>query len=168
MLLFRCTKKLLHELRVEPDERFESDEGGFLGSWFAHLLRIERRKCVLFTNSGTLYSFLVVGLRRPEFQNFRDTFVRHLLTNLSREGLDVIVARRLAADSEPVAYAKTNNRSVLGSMNELAFLATAYIEDGGGLESCDLLSMNYRLNRTPMSALQYRYPIEALKAEIYL
>jgi hypothetical protein len=35
------------------------------------------------------------------------------------------------------------------------------IEGDGGLANCDVLTMNHRLNTTPMGALKYAYPIKA-------
>lgn len=60
MRILYCTQKLLKELNVLPlsdPGEVSSSEG--LGNWYANLLRIERRKCLLFTNEKTLYSFLV-------------------------------------------------------------------------------------------------------------
>ncbi len=64
-----CTQKLLKELgkrgagvpQPEPQR-------GLLGPWHANLIRIERRKCILFTNDLTLYSFLVPGVKKVVIQ----------------------------------------------------------------------------------------------------
>ena len=64
MPVLRCTQMLLGELRVSDDDLVdESESSGRLGDWYANLLRIERRKCVMFTNAATLYTFLVLGFR---------------------------------------------------------------------------------------------------------
>ena len=70
-MIIRCTQKLLKELRVKP---VESDVVSEAESWHANLLRIDRRKCVLFTHDTTLFSFLVPGLRRPDFDHFDVVF----------------------------------------------------------------------------------------------
>jgi len=60
MRIIHCTRKLLKELDVsliETDKILLPTEG--LGNWYANLLRIDRRKCLLFTNEKSLYSFLI-------------------------------------------------------------------------------------------------------------
>jgi hypothetical protein len=160
MAILRCTKKLLNELKIKsPAETNDTSE---LGSWHANLLRIDRRKCVLFTHDTTLYSFLVPGLRKPQFQNFRDVFGQNLfkrlrLENFSQEYIEVVLDEHL-----DISISKTNNRSVLGSMNDLAYQIRYKISSGGGLNYMDLDKMNHYLNRIPMGAIEETYSIDAL------
>ncbi len=73
MQVIHCTKKLLTELgalgsKIPPEHAY-----GFFGPWHANLIRIERRKCILFTNDRTLYSFLVAGVKKKD--DFHDLFL---------------------------------------------------------------------------------------------
>ena len=54
--------------------------------------------------------------------------------------------------------------SVLGSMNDLAFHYKFSIQEAGGVHSPAVPEIIRRLNRMPMGALKYVFPIEALKA----
>ncbi len=45
-------------------------------------------------------------------------------------------------------------------MNELKFQLEYHIEAEGGLERTDIFELNHRLNRTIMSSIKYKYPIE--------
>ncbi len=56
MAILRCTKKLLSELKTRPVDSGQSAIALF--SWHANLLRIDRRKCVLFSHDQTLYTFI--------------------------------------------------------------------------------------------------------------
>ena len=71
--------------------------------------------------------------------------------------------KKLLKECQTFHYAKTNNRSVLGSMNDLAFQIEAIIKASGGLPYIDPDSMNDEINRIPMGAIDYKYSIEALK-----
>jgi hypothetical protein len=62
-----CTQKLLAEI---PDRLIDPSASG--ESWHANLLRIDRRKCVLFTHDATLYSVFVPGLKKAEFERLRE------------------------------------------------------------------------------------------------
>jgi hypothetical protein len=58
------------------------------------------------------------------------------------------------------SVAKTANRSVVGTMNEFAFLADAYREH---METADLLALSMRLADTPCGALKHDYPTRLVR-----
>jgi len=111
MLVLRGIQKLLKELHLEKAHL--SDPGdGLLGSWFASLFRIERRKCVLITNDRTLYSVLLFGPKKPDFVTLDVKFRDGLVANLKREGFAAEKIASLAMALNPVVWAATNGRSV--------------------------------------------------------
>ena len=59
-----------------------------------------------------------------------------------------------------VAFAKTANRSIVGTMNEFSFLAEGYREY---LETSDLVTLLMRLANTPCSPIKYDSPARLLK-----
>ena len=79
------------------------------------------------------------------------------------EGFSQFQIEKILVEYQTLNYAKTNNRSVLGSMNDLAFQIEAYIETSGGLSYLDFDVVNDKLNRIPMGAIEYKYSIDALK-----
>ena len=161
MQLIRCTQKLLKEIRVKPTE--VEPESEVIGDWHANLLRFERRKCVLFTNSLTLYSIFIPGLKRPEFDNFDEVFRQNLFRRLRIEGFSQAQIEKVLEEHQTLYFAKTNSRSVLGSMNDLAFQIETHIEITGGLAYTDFDNLNDELNRIPMGAINYKYSIDMLK-----
>ncbi len=164
MGIIRCTKKLLNELKIDPhDELRESDS---IGNWHANILWIDRRKCVLFTNDQTLYSFLVPAMKKPEFQNFHEVFRLNLLKNVISEGLSQKQLEHIFDAHKEIRIAKTNNRSVLGSMNELAFQVQFCIHNMGGLAVTDLMELNHELNRVPLGAINYKFSIHELQRRL--
>lgn len=62
-----------------------------------------------------------------------------------------------------IGFAKTVSKSVLGSMNDFAYQYEAHIIGDGGFDNIKILQLNQKINRTPMGALKYKYPIETLK-----
>ena len=164
MQLIRCTQKLLKELRVKPTE--VEPEFGYIGDWHANLLRFERRKCVLFTNSRTLYSIFIPGLKRPDFARLDEIFRQSLFRRLRIEGFSQFQIEKALDEYQRLHFSKTNNRSVLGSMTDIAFQIEAYITSSGGMKFIDLDAINDELNRIPMGALDYKYSIEVLKDKL--
>ena len=151
----------MDELKVKPDQLAKS---GRLGDWHANLLRIDRYKCVLFTHDKTLVSLLVPGMRKAEFQTFTAVFHQQLFKLLNLEGLPQHQIAKMLNEYKSIKIGKTNNRSVLGSMNDLAFQAKYRIKVLGGLMSTDVAELNKALNRIPMSPLQCTYSIDELKS----
>ncbi len=160
MAILRCTKKLLTELKTKPSEgTIFSNE---VGSWHANLIRVDRRKCILFTHDATLYSFFVPGLKKPQFENVREVFGHNLFKNLLWENFPQNQIEIVLDEHREIIIAKTNNRSVLGSMNDLAFQLNYRIGAMGGLGNVDLAELNHELNRIPMSAIKEIYSIDEL------
>ena len=62
-----------------------------------------------------------------------------------------------------IGFAKTANKSVLGSMNDLAYRYAVHIIEDGGFDNIRMLQLNRRMNRTPMGTMKYQFPIEVLK-----
>jgi hypothetical protein len=158
MQIIHCTRKLLHELGALGSKMPAEHPAGVLGPWHANLIRIERRKCILFTNDRTLYSFLVPGVKKKD--DIHELFLLHLNAGLAAEGLKQGEILKALAEYGEIAIAPTSNRSVLGSMNDLAGEVKFLISRAGGLEKADMLRVNMMLNRVPMGALKYDFAIE--------
>jgi len=60
-------------------------------------------------------------------------------------------------------FTKTSSKSVLGSMNEIAFHLEHWIYVDGGLLNADISEMMMKLNRMPMKPLDYGFSVEAFK-----
>jgi len=163
--LIRCTQKLLKEINKKPTTPIEPIRS-ILGSWHANLLRIERRKCVLITNDSTLYTLFIPSLRKPDFQHFNLVFGQHLFKNLLHEGFSQKQIETVLDEHEEIHYAKTNNRSVLGSMNDQKVQLEWRIYLNGGLEETSTYDLNRELNRNILSAIGRNYPIEMLKEKL--
>jgi len=165
MLVLRCTAKLLRELGCEPADTDDVAKAHGVNVWFANLLKFDRRKCVLFTNEKTLFSFLVPGLKQEQLRSIGEVFVENLSERLGAERLGKH-EKKLMGDRNTIAIAKTNSKSVLGSMNDLALQIEYHIKGCGGLENIDLRRLNREINRVPMGALGYRYAIECFEGEL--
>ncbi|MBL3600719.1 MAG: hypothetical protein JMN25_12780 [gamma proteobacterium endosymbiont of Lamellibrachia anaximandri] len=147
-----------------------------VGSWHANLLRIDRRKCVLFTHDMTLFSLFVAGLKRPDFEHiptghkFRlsrqaaqlsyidQLFGQAMFRSLRLFDFEQTQIERMLDWSQQNTYAKTNNRSVMGSMNDMAFHIEHHIAHEGGLAYADLDRLLLRINEIPFKAIGYEYP----------
>jgi len=153
-VILRCTKKLFGILGPVPmaDPPPEPDED----DWYANVLWFERRKCLLLTHAGTLFTVFAADIRVAEL---RDT----------GPFLSGLVERQLLAEDLPAAFAdtwgasvhfaKTADRSVLGCMNDMALTCEDLIYRSGSPARTDLASVNHFLHRNINRARDYQEPI---------
>jgi hypothetical protein len=165
MQLIRCTKKLQKEMGLKPSDLCaEGPCFSYLGPWHANLIYINRRKCVLFANDRTLFNFIVPDVTRATIRELDKLFTGYLSCILADEGFADADRARILSEYDEIRFANTNSKSVLGSMNDLAFHYTHSILESGGVHGPAVPGIIRQLNRMPMSAIKEVFPIEALKA----
>jgi hypothetical protein len=91
-------------------------------------------------------------------------FKKYLSCVLADAGMAEANRGKILSEYDDVGFANTNSKSVLGSMNDLAFHYKYSIQEEGGVHSPAVPEIIRRLNRMPMGALKYVFPIEALRA----
>lgn len=167
MQLIQCTKKLQKEMGLKKSELTESEPiFSFLGSWHANLLYIDRRKCVLFVNNKTLLNFIVTDVKKVDIKDLGKLFREFLSCVLSSEEISKSVKEKILMEYRELGYSGTSSKSVLGSMNDLAFHYKHHILSSGGVHSADVPDIIHKLNHMPMGAIEYKYAIDALN-ELY-
>ena len=166
MQLIGCTKKLQKEmgLGVKDLATFEPDDSG-LGPWTANLIFVNRRKCILFVNDKTLFNFLVPDVPRQQIRELDRMFRGWLSCVLAEESFTEAQIETILSEYNEIGYSSTKSRSVLGSMNEIAFCYKYAMMSGGGVHGCDFPGIIKNQNRMLMGAPDYHYPIEVLRAQ---
>jgi hypothetical protein len=155
----------LKEVGLKPADLWLDDPNfSFLGQWHVNLLFIDRRKCVLFVNDRTLFNFIVPDVNRAQIRALPDLFLSSLSCVISAEEFPKEVKRRILEEYDEIALAKSSNRSVLGSANDLAYHYKLHILNAGGIHSWRVPEIIRHLNRMPMQAIKLKFPIEELRA----
>lgn len=162
-MLFRCTQKVRITLGLSDRELARVEEVGppDVMEWYVNLLTYQRRKCLLFTNATTLFSFFVPGVQKSDLHDFGGLFRFHLTLNLGAGGFSPQQISRLL-DGGPDRFAKARDRAVLGSMVDYAKMTGFQVEDHG-FEAVDFVHLNQSLNDTPMSVIGMRHATAVLK-----
>lgn len=125
MLVVHGTKKFLDRVgrpTVEPDTASTTA----LGSWFATVL-FWQPQAALFVNTRTL---LPVFIRLAPAVSVVERFRGSLDEVLTAHQVDRAFIDHELAEMQSVALAKTNSRSVLGSINDFVYMAEAGQEYG--------------------------------------
>jgi hypothetical protein len=160
MLTLQCTQKLLKELDVEVSPIKDTDP---IALWHANLLILDRRKCVLFTNDKTRYTFLVPGLRKPDFKHLGELFMDSLFRCMLNDGIPQKGVEKVLNTCSRYCFTKSSDRSVLGTMNDMASIVKWFVSDEGGLVNADISEIMMKVNRMPLKPLDYGYSVEAFK-----
>lgn len=149
---------------IKDSELYRGDVvQGMLGSWHANLIYINRRKCILFVNDMTLFNFIVPDVSRKEIRDLQNLFFRFLHPVLAQESFSQTQRNALTSEYAEVVYGPTCSKSVLGTMNDLAFHYVHWITETSGLQSAEIPGIISKMNHLPMGALKYVYPIDALR-----
>lgn len=145
MFIVRGTKKFLDRVG-KPDVVERESSTTALGDWFGTVL-FWKPQAALFVNERTRLPLLMPF---APASTVVDRFPGALTELFVELGTDpVFIERELLAMGDH-RLAKTNSRSVLGTMNDFTYLAEAHLEDDPGV---DLVLLSKDLADTPCGPL---------------
>jgi hypothetical protein len=128
-VVLRGTAKMLTLLGARPRDLVTIEPGD--EDWYANLLWLDGRKCLLLAHAGSLFSVLVPDIRKADLMPIGPSVVGFIHEELEAESFPL--DRLGALDSGSIALAKTESRTVLGYMNEMARFCEYAVDDAGGL-----------------------------------
>jgi hypothetical protein len=144
-MVVRCTGKLLDLLGTQLVRLVEAPPGN--DDWYANLLWLDRRKCLLITQADTLFSLFISDIRVADL---RRPFERHIVDLLTDALLDENLPSDTLGRLEPseLRIAKTASKHVLGVMNQMGFEIQWAIDKASGLWNVDVDDLNRYLRRS--------------------
>ena len=154
MTVFRCTARLAKRLRVG----LASDalpSSGTLGDWYANSLNVGSARYVLCLSSLTRLPVILPG-RKSEFPNRFPDYLGEILRAI---GISASAADLEVKDLSPFTFAKTRDRSLIGSLNDFASCGSVHLTQGDSPFEASL-----RLAEMPVNAIGFVYPAEAARA----
>ena len=158
MVVLRCTQKLLVRLKHLGDLP-AAESTTRLGDWYGNILQIGRRQHLLFISER---SRLPVVIPIHEAKRLGAVFPDAVCERLATVG----VAARDIADQgmrmSELAFGRTRNRSLLGTLNDFAFMAQSV--DARRPESETPEELMQFLSQTPILPLDGASPIALTRA----
>ena len=119
MVVLRCTQKLL--VRPKQIDRLPPVESTTrLGDWYGNILRIGRRQHLLFISER---SRLPVVLPIRELKRLGTAFPDAVCASLAIVGVTAEDIADERVRMSEIAFGRTRNRSLLGTLNDYAFMA---------------------------------------------
>jgi len=158
MVVLRCTQKLLVRLKQAGDLP-APESTTRLGDWYGNVLRVGQRQHLLFISER---SRLPVVLPMRDVTRLRTVFPDAVCERLVSVGVSAADIADERARMSEIAFGRTSNRSLLGTLNDFAFMAQQGNANRVGPESPDEL-MRF-LARTPILPLDGASPIELTRA----
>jgi hypothetical protein len=158
MLVLRCTQKLLVRLKHVGEVR-AVESTTRLGDWYGNILRIGRRQHLLFISER---SRLPVVLPIGEAKRLGAVFPDAVCERLAIVGVpaeDIAEERSRMSD---LAFGRTRNRSLLGTLNDFSFMAQQGNANRVEPESPEELMRFF--SQTPILPLNGASPIALTKA----
>ena len=141
-VVLRCTAKTLKLLGASPRDLVTVEP--IDQDWYANLLWLDGRKCLLLAHAGTLFSVFVPDIRKAGLLPIRSSIVSFIHKELEAEDLPL---DRFGVLDSGISLARTESRSILGYMNEMARFCEYGMEESGGLARCDTRELNRELRR---------------------
>jgi hypothetical protein len=148
MFVLHATNKLLTRLGPMTGEALPESTNA-MGSWYGTAV-FWRRQVALFVNERTLLPVLV---HLAPAKTVVERFAHGLAAVLDELGVPQPLVAREREHMVEHRLAKTDNRSVVGMMNEFSYLADVH---GRAQTTADLLRLSLTLARTPCGPLRSR------------
>jgi hypothetical protein len=162
-VVVRCTGKLLNLLGGQSVALIDTPPTG--DDWYANLLWVDRRKCLVVAHAGTLFALFVADIRVNDLRPFERLIVELLTGALLEEGLPSDALGRL--EPNEVRLAKTSSRHVLGVMNQMALEVGWHVDQVGGLWNIDVDELNRHLRRSLHTKDgDYRVPLDLVHEQL--
>ena len=153
-MVIQCTKKMLDQLKIKElcaEEVKDTDE---LKYWHCNLLKYSRENAVLITHDKTLFSFFLIGLKSEDFKCFDEIISQFIFKTLLNLEFPQKQIELVLNDLKEVFYAKSSDKSVLASMNQMKKVIDFDILDGK-----DILTINRSINTRIYGKIDYDKPL---------
>ncbi len=168
MLYLKCTATVQKGIGLRKENLADAMETSTpLGNWYVNRFEVDRRNIYIFMSESTLLSFILFQGKKPvTVEALPNMLLAGLQQLLEMRGLSSAAIERALIDYQAGAYAKTDNRSTLGSLNELVHLYRYMIESQGGLASCDLTGIIMKVNEMPQRKLEWNNSWDVTQAKL--
>jgi hypothetical protein len=158
-MLLRGTGRFLKVLRPTKGSLVEAPPSP--EDWYANIVWVQSRKCLLLTHAGTLFSVFLPDVRAADLRPIGALVVPAVQAALVAESLSADALG--AGEPGSVQLAKTADRSVLVAMNRLAEFCSWVVAHHGGLARVELSELHRLLHRQPLGSRGNAYAVDLVR-----
>ncbi len=158
MLILRPTQKLAKRLRytLTPTDQSSTTR---LGDWYGNIYQIGRTQLILCVSERSRLPVIVPAKDGKNFPNRLNDILRALLQSIVP---DAQLIDTEMVEMQEVIYAKSVNRSVLGTMNDYGHALNFY--DLNPPSPTGYYDLSLLLAEVPSGALNYQNPIAVTRS----
>jgi hypothetical protein len=164
MPTIRCTGKLQDQMGIKLPT--SSEVTAF--DWHANLLWLSGKKHVLFCSDVARLSCLTPAVSKSEIADLGGLLKSTLHGVMGGEGFSNEEIQRASAAQDPLVFAKTSNKSVLGTLNDNTMIIRLMLEHNSDEPEFSLSQMPHQLNNMPMKPIGWQYAIEVFKQQVLM
>jgi len=159
-----CSLKLSKLLGVSREQTIMRDVGDYSDYWNAHLFYLSKRKCIIFINKSSLYSFVILDFIKKDIDPFPKFFIENFLRQLKSDNILTLKYKEFVENvyQNIVLMPTDNDKKIIGSMNDCIYQIGVYADMNSGIEYLDSNFIGQRLNDTPRGSINYFFPFEAM------
>ena len=154
-----CTQKLLKQLKEDPHPM--DHPSGRLATWTCKGVVYQRKRFVLALNRETMLAVVVIGAPGG---GLRERLAQGVEAGLRRFGVSQDDAEVEAQLMRVASFAKNSDRSILGSLNDLASSLLIYMDDSYDGSTASLLHLSHKLSQTPHCRRNPTWAYESIDA----
>jgi len=159
MVTIQCTRKLYKFLEIIPVDTPEPPTGT-LGDWYANLVPTYAGDLIIFVNERSL---VTVAIPTWEAENLVPLFLVRVENLFRMIGVSQEFIDKEISHFNQIQFARTASRSVLGSMNDIAWHYQVISEKAEYVAHLSLSEAEYQLSQMPSGVLNFRFPSEVAK-----
>lgn len=165
MATIYCSQNLATFIGLPKKPKANTTAAADPHNWNAMLFYLNKRKCLLFVHKPTLYCFLALEILKKDLADFSKLFKQHFTDQLFADQLINPQTKTLldSAYESIVLQPTDNDKRIIGSMNDCIFRITIYNDRKEDTIPGSQTYIGHELNRTPMGAIGYKYPVEKMK-----
>ena len=135
----------------------------------AHIFLIDRKKCILFTQKVTCYSFAVMGYTKADFKNIDILFYKAFEAQLIADNLyEVGGEKYLESFASPLDFFQTDNdQKTLGIIRDSIYRIDSWRYDHPerDINLVTKYILSYQ-NKIPIGSLKYQNAKELMRMEL--
>ena len=159
MVTLRLTRKLQKLLDIDLTEQLEPTTSK-LGDWYANFVPTYSGDLIVFVNEKTLLS---VAIPIWESEHLLSMFRLRVGNLLGMVGIQPKAIENELRSYDQFQFGKTRSRSVLGSMNDIAFQYQVIAEMAENKADLSLSKAELQMSQMPCKPIDYRGPSDVVK-----
>lgn len=144
-------------LNADPEDAFLC--------WHVNLFYLNGKKSLLITHTESLYSVFLYSVTKKELPSILTRIKTQLIEQMYRDNFSAPQMHYVTDPLIDILHAKTSNRSVLGTMNDMVFAIKTHAYHKNTTDAFYLSSI---VNHTPYKRHKYAYTKDEFKYQIDL